>query len=455
MNKFGFIKQLLDHEKFDASQKERFLKLVSSELVTMEGNDVKNSEQIKVLMKGLNLEDDFSINEGDLNNNDGLISFLSKEEQDNLFDESKFEFEENEDIKKEVKESKKTTLGQLLEQFEVESDDEFKNQIREDLLKEGIIDKDLSAKQVSIAKSKTLHKPLETKNFLSLFNNSDSLKFLTHRFNDGKRDYDEFLCSCKSEFAMAINQYGNVPFALIRRIEEFTFSEKPEWFIRKGNQIISPGKGWSEKSFIEWYKKGINSHPSSDSKWNKEMIVPFKNTIEVKAGSLPVIIQEAINLSFGNSLNNFSIFPKELNESTLTEAEFYTDVDKLQNALFLIFSTIKEFADKNLCFEIKISFENETIKGGKFKKLIITHVDSNPIKQSSDPAFAKGDLKSIQLNLWGLCNYEITGKFPDGYRKRVFLTDDIGEYKDYVEPKKSIFIDSENVDGFSHVLKFY
>lgn len=88
MNKFGFIKQLLDHEKFDASQKERFLKLVSNELVAMEGHDIKNAEQIKFIMKELKLDDDNSLFEGDLNYDNGLISFLSKEEENALFNES-------------------------------------------------------------------------------------------------------------------------------------------------------------------------------------------------------------------------------------------------------------------------------------------------------------------------------------------------------------------------------
>ena len=53
-----------------------------------------------------------------------------------------------------------------------------------------------------------------------------------------------------------------------------------------------------------------------------------------------------------------------------------------------------------------MTYINETINGGKFKKIIITHIDSEPTKNSNDPVFAKGDLKSIQTNLSG--DYAIT-----------------------------------------------
>lgn len=44
------------------------------------------------------------------------------------------------------------------------------------------------------------HRPEETKIFLSLFNNSEGLKYLTHKFNSGKRNYDEFIDLCRAEF---------------------------------------------------------------------------------------------------------------------------------------------------------------------------------------------------------------------------------------------------------------
>ena len=49
MNKFGFIKQLLENEKFNASQKERFFKLVSKELETAKHIDDQVLEDIRLI----------------------------------------------------------------------------------------------------------------------------------------------------------------------------------------------------------------------------------------------------------------------------------------------------------------------------------------------------------------------------------------------------------------------
>jgi len=295
-----------------------------------------------------------------------------------------------------------------------------------------------------------LHKPKETKNFLSLFNNSKGLKFLTHKFDNGKRDYDSFINLCKKEFEGAKEIYKNVPITLLKRIEEFAFSENPKWYIRKGKNKIYPKKGWSEKSFIEWYKSDKGMHPGRVSNLNKDMIIPFKETIEVRAGNLTGIIDEALTLALGESKDNFII---NKNNDELNLAEFYTDVDMFQQAIFHVISTIKDMAEKNLCFEIKIEYNNQTLEGGNFKVITITHINSKPTKKSNDPSFAKGDLKTIQNNLWGLCNYEIKAEFPDGFKKKIFLTDNFKEYKEFVVKNQAISI--ESTEGFSHILKFY
>lgn len=309
-----------------------------------------------------------------------------------------------------------------------------------------------SKKEENGFQGKPLPKPKETKTFLSLFNNSEGLKYLTHKFNDGKRDYKSFINVCKKEFEEAKQEYKNVPISLLRRIEEFAFSESPIWYIRKGKDKIYPEKGWSEKSFIEWYQNKINIHPGLDAKWNNEMILPFKETIEVRAGNLTGIIDEAITLALGESKDNFII---NKNNEELNLAEFYTDVDMFQQAIFHVISTIKDRAEKNFCFEIKVRYNNQTLEGGDFKVITITHINSEATKKSNDPSFAKGDLKTIQNNLWGLCNYEIKAKFPDGIKKKLFLTDNYSDYKDLVEKNQSIDLKSEVVEGFSHILKFY
>ncbi|MBL0065534.1 MAG: RNA-directed DNA polymerase [Bacteroidetes bacterium] len=154
---------------------------------------------------------------------------------------------------------------------------------------------------------------------------------------------------CKKEFNKGKREYPNVPDAVLRRIEEFAFAPNPQWFIRKGNEKFFPKKGWAESSFVEWYNKDINMHPGFDSKWNAEMIIPFKESIEVRAGNLKTIIEEILITGLGISKSNFLI---TLSEQSINIAEFYTDVDKIKLALSHIIATIKDRADENFCFEI-------------------------------------------------------------------------------------------------------
>ena len=155
----------------------------------------------------------------------------------------------------------------------------------------------------------------------------------------------------------------------------------------------------------------------------------------------------------GISKSNFII---TLSEQNINTAEFYTDVDKIKLALSHIIATIKDMANNNFCYEIEIDFINETLNGGNYKMLVITHLNSEPTKHSNDKDFVKGDMKTIQSLLWGLCNYEIEAKFPDGVRKKIILTDNYKDYKKYVDKGESIPInDSMKVKGFTHILKFY
>ncbi len=353
-------------------------------------------------------------------------------------------------IKKKVDDNTKERLINLIGK-EIENTGKFGNEIIKRLEKiEGMIATKPTKDEKKVS-PKILPRPKDTKAFLTLFNNSEGLKYLTHKFNEGKREHEEFIKLCKEEFEKGKNDYPYVRESILRRIEEFAFSENPKWYLRKGNEKIFPEKGWCEPSFVEWYKKDANIHPGLDAMWNSEMIDPFKESIEVRAGNLSSIIEEAINLGLGVSKNNFTI---EISPNINT-AEFYTDVDLFKLALFNIFSTIKEKSEKNFCFEISVDYINETLKSGEFKMIIITHINSEASKNSQDPAFAKGDIDSIKNNLFKLCNYEIQAKFPDGFKRRIFITDNYSDYKKYVEANKSIDIDENEIKGFSHILKFY
>ena len=58
MDKFGFIKQLLENEKFNSSQKERFLKLVTNELEKSSGNQASILSDIETIKNKLKITSD-------------------------------------------------------------------------------------------------------------------------------------------------------------------------------------------------------------------------------------------------------------------------------------------------------------------------------------------------------------------------------------------------------------
>jgi hypothetical protein len=298
---------------------------------------------------------------------------------------------------------------------------------------------------------KVIHfpKPKQTFELLSSFSSNDGgIKNLTHSFNYGYIEYDELMKNCKEEFEEAIKEYPNVPIALLERIKQFAFSETPNWYYFRRNEKISIKKGWSEPTFIKWYKEN-HIHPANDSYYAKEMIIPFKETIQVRSdlGNLIKLIQELSAITFNKSVN------VTINE-TVYSAQFYTDVDRLGLAIYHIFMAIKQASDKNFCDEVVINY---TIQNN-FKQLEIIHIDSTPTKSVHDYDFLGGDLNSSKNYLWSLCNYDIIAKFKEGAFRKVILSDKEGETEKSESGNsigKSFPIDSDIVKGFTHVLKFY
>ncbi len=286
------------------------------------------------------------------------------------------------------------------------------------------------------------HKPKETNLLLDYFSsNEGGIKNLTHAFNLDFIEYETFINQCKNEFKQGIEKYPNVPDALLKRIEDFAFSAEPKWYIRKGKEKIEPKLGWSEPSFKEWYKTE-KKHPWYNDKYKNEMIIPFRESIRVRSDSeyLYKLTKETFDLVFGTA----PICEIIIDERSLKHADFYTDVDNLGQAIFEIFSTIKDMSIKNFCNKIEVGFHTD----GDFKVFFITHIDSVSTKRSDDKGFLGGNLRTIKNKLWGLCNYEIHAKFPDGYFRKIILT----ETKDEVN---GIFPINDTAKGFTHILKFY
>jgi len=298
-------------------------------------------------------------------------------------------------------------------------------------------------------KFNVLHRPKQTFELLSSFSSHDGgIKNLTHAFNYGYIEYDELIKNCKEEFDKGKIKYPNVPNALLARIEQFAFSESPKWYYIRGEEKIWKAVGWSEPTFVNWYKEK-KIHPSNDAFYAHEMINPFKETIQVRSdlSNLIKLVQEKATITFNKSVN------VTINDSVLA-AQFYTDVDRLGLAIFHIFMAIKNASDKNFLDEVEINYKIQN----SFKILEIIHIDSTPTKSVHDYDFLGGDLNSSKNYLWSLCNYEIIAEFNEGAFKKVILSDKKDEMEKSESGKwigKTFPIDADIVKGFTHILKFY
>lgn len=288
---------------------------------------------------------------------------------------------------------------------------------------------------------KLQHKPKETYELLSSFSSQDGgIKNLTHAFNGAFIEYKQFIEQCRQEFDAGRQKYPNVPVSLLRRIEEFAFKEEPNWFIKNGNKKFEKKLGWSEPKFVEWYEQN-KTHPALDAKYNKEMIQPFKESIQIRPdlGNLSQMIRDLYKLVFeNNSAMNITI------NHNVDTANFYTNVDKLGEAIYQIFVSIKSAYESNFCDEMEIDYQIN----GEYKEIRIVHIGSESNKSVDDKDFLGGDLNSVKNHLWGLCNYEIVAVFSSGAYRKIILTDKTDEINKNFELEN-------DVEGFTHILKFY
>lgn len=275
------------------------------------------------------------------------------------------------------------------------------------------------------------HKPKDTFNFLLNFSNSNFIKYLTHRFNSEVPDYDCFINELKKEFEKEQKKYPNVSDKVLARIRQFAFEENPKWYIYTANEKIDFEIGWSTEKFKKWYNEH-KKHPADDDFWNRKMIIPFKESVELRTGNLLKMIKSI--------QDQYNVF--EIKTNNLEQAEFYTNVDMLHQAFQKIFGCIKDNAVKKFQFEVKITFE----KAEEMNTISITHIGSE-CKRKSDYKFEKGDFNDLKNNLWGIGNLEIEAKFEDGYFRKYILTDDTKKINE-IEKITSI-------EGFTYILKFY
>ncbi len=281
--------------------------------------------------------------------------------------------------------------------------------------------------------------PKHVSEFMSLFNQKDGLKYLTHDI-DGSDifDYSEVLSLvrkvCTENF-----ERKDIPSTLRELLNQFIFSENPKWkSFDKDYNVLEMTSGWS----ADFYKQGRNNlHPIRQPQF-LEIIKNFKRLTRIESPDLETIV----NKVFVD--NNF-----EFEFQNLSKAYFYTHVGEFKAALETIFKEIQKRADNDEKKKVTVSYKRETCDEFFVRKIIITHHNSFPTRDDKDAlikewlSIEKGCMAKIASHLQGYCHWSVETCI-DGKPVRVNILREQG-----TEPQE--LIETENMVGFTHILSFY
>jgi len=443
-SKIDFISNLLANKDISAADKERLFLLTNEEMKKM---DIGSDEVLKRL------------NEVEEN----IVKRL--EEQEINVDIENHKYENDSSIhKKKFPAPKSKSISDFLSL--VNQRDGLKN-----FDKDGVIEVEKFFKEQEINEPSENHKPEHENNlnkkklpapannpknvadFMSLFNQRDGLKYLTHDFDeDGFFDIDNYLEKSKEIFLvntkMDIQAYQNkIPINLWRILNQFAFEKDPKWFSYNSDYAnISIKEGWTTDKWINWSKEN-ELHPIRNAEC-KEIINCFRRVTRIEAPQLKNVIDNIIEAVLGDEKKDYDI-----DLIKLDKADFYTHVPSFRKALESIFKEIKNRTDTNDKRKITIKYDRDSEGEYFIRKIVITHFSSFPDKeldvlckewQSSD---SKGTMGGIRNNVIGYCYWSVETKI-DGKAVRVNILRDSNTPE--VEE-----IDEANVSGFTHILTFY
>lgn len=314
-----------------------------------------------------------------------------------------------------------------------------------------------SIKQNIEKKYNTIHKepnPKHVADFMSLFNQREGLKYLTHDFDeDSEFEFDKFLIDAKKVFDERTTKAGllklNIPSSLWKIVQQFAFNGKtqPEWTTISDDYKIEITRkiGWASKELRKWSKVN-KAHPIANIEYN-EIIKDFKRITRIKEPELEILIKSTLEKVFGDNLPTYNI-----SHNAVAKADFYTHVLFLQKAMEKIFEMIKEEAHKSNCKQIKIEYQRgQTLDGYYFRKILINHVNSFPVGKElelllNEWTSGKGGMGFVQKKLNGYCHWSIES-IIDNKPMRINIL------KEATIPS-IVYLDN-TVDGFVHDLTFY
>lgn len=279
--------------------------------------------------------------------------------------------------------------------------------------------------------------PLDVANFLSLFENPDGLKFLTHDFDpNSDMTYEKMLSSVSNTLKESFRKY-DLPRNLIALV-------KTAFEGRKDDGYWTDFEGKTHKEFYnsqKWKELCANTHP--------KLVPSLSGVVESFRRSLRVVKPSLLEYcqSIANMYSDLNIELKDLQK-----ADFYTNVPVLRKALKNILDDIAQVnkTSSGMYPNVLIRYERGTEGDFFLRKIIITHIDSDGNDlENARRKLAKhgGSFNNLWSLLNGYCDWAIEANW-EGKPKRW----NILKYPTYDTIEE---VGESSIMGFTHILTFY
>lgn len=292
--------------------------------------------------------------------------------------------------------------------------------------------------------------PKHVADFMSLFNQRNGLKYLTHDYDENTEfDIDKFLISAHKVFIKETSKL-NIPKSLWRIVQRFAFdNDQGTWtsISKDYKEPIRHTIGWATKELRKWSKQN-NSHPICNKEYEK-IINDFKRITRFESSNFEKLIEATLEKKNINKKEGFVI--QKIN---LSKADFYSHVGFLKTAFEIIFEEIKKHSGLSEKRKITIKYERSISEEGYYlRKILITHHNSFPDKELElylKEWQGKGNMGKIRENLRGYCHWSVE-TIIDGTPTKV----NILKEKETSEHEIIKCETDELPKGFTHILTFY
>ena len=285
-----------------------------------------------------------------------------------------------------------------------------------------------------------IHAPKDTASFLSLFNDPNGFKFLTHDYDpDSNMNYDKLMTQIREQFKEATAKY-RIPKNLYALMSAFIYGGidkdgKVRTWMDCDGQFHK--ENYTSKKWVEWSSNNPNVHLLANEEIAKE-ILKFRSSIRLIKAILCDIIKRQ-ETKHSNLI---------IQTNGLEKADFYTYVWALENGIKRILDDMSRYADKTP--NVKISFERSF--SDDYSRRIIKLTQLGSISSSIDDVLLKfktggGAFNEIKNVFYGYCNWSVESLWDGKAKRWNILNDaDVDEIED---------MDDTNVSGFTHILTYF